>query len=74
MAKKSWFDKYLSSRDWKGRKEHREEFRHAKAWDCTCRNGGDCEYCRDSRLHSAQVNKTHADALIEDYEKDYNRD
>ncbi len=32
-------------------KEKRKPYRGAKAVDCTCRNHGSCEWCRENRLH-----------------------
>lgn len=32
-------------------KEHRKEYRGAKAISKRCRNHGDCNHCRDNRLH-----------------------
>lgn len=32
-------------------KEKRQPYRGAKAVDCTCRNHGDCAYCRGNRTH-----------------------
>ena len=31
-------------------KEHRKPYRGSKAFDCTCRNNGTCEWCKDNRL------------------------
>lgn len=36
------FDKYMG-------KEHRKQYRGAKAVDSTCRNHGSCEYCKSNR-------------------------
>lgn len=30
-------------------KEHRKVYRGSKAIDCTCRNHGSCEWCRENR-------------------------
>ena len=49
-------------------KEHRKAYRHAKAYDTSCRNHGDCPHCRSDRL--IQKRKTEAkakDALVEYY-------
>lgn len=35
----------------KSGKEHRKEYRKSKAFDKSCRNHGDCIYCRENRLH-----------------------
>ena len=32
-------------------KEHRKEYRGAKAIDATCRNRGSCKYCELNRLY-----------------------
>ena len=32
-------------------KEHRKEYRGAKAIDKSCRNGGSCEWCRRNRMY-----------------------
>lgn len=36
------FDKYMG-------KEHRKQYRGAKAVDSTCRNNGSCAFCRENR-------------------------
>lgn len=30
-------------------KEHRKQYTGAKAIDCSCRNGGSCDWCRTNR-------------------------
>ena len=35
-------------------KEHRKEYRGAKAIDKTCRNHGSCEYCKGNRLFTSR--------------------
>lgn len=32
-------------------KEHRKQYRGAKAVDKTCRNHGGCEWCQENRRH-----------------------
>lgn len=32
-------------------KEKRQMYRGTKAYDCTCRNHGSCEWCRQNRQH-----------------------
>ena len=32
-------------------KEKRKQYRGSKAIDCTCRNHGSCEWCRENRTH-----------------------
>ena len=36
-------------------KEKRKPYRKAKAVDKWCRNHGDCEWCKDNRLHKNKV-------------------
>ncbi len=32
-------------------KEHRKKYRGSKAFDCSCRNHGTCDYCKGNRLY-----------------------
>lgn len=32
------------------KKEYRKPYRKAKAYSCSCRNHGSCDYCRNNRL------------------------
>ena len=32
-------------------KEHRKKYRGTKAFDCSCRNHGTCDYCKGNRLY-----------------------
>ena len=32
-------------------KEKRKPYRGSKAIDCTCRNHGSCDWCKNNRLH-----------------------
>jgi len=32
-------------------KEHREQYRDAKACDKNCRNHGNCEWCKNNRMY-----------------------
>ena len=41
----------------KSGKEHRKNYRGAKAVDKSCRNHGTCPYCRNNRLHKFKKNK-----------------
>lgn len=42
------------------RKDWRKPYRKSKAFDRTCRPGGDCSYCRSQRLYSKLKRLTHA--------------
>ncbi len=32
-------------------KEKRKPYKGSKAIDCTCRNHGSCQYCKENRMH-----------------------
>lgn len=38
----------------KSGKEHRKPYRKAKAVDSTCRNHGDCPYCKGNRTYNSR--------------------
>lgn len=38
----------------KSGKEHRKQYRGAKAIDSTCRNHGSCEFCKSNRLYQSK--------------------
>lgn len=38
-------------------KEHRKPYRGTKSYDCTCRNHGSCEWCRQNRQHKFRDKK-----------------
>lgn len=48
-------------------KEHRKPYRRAKAVDRTCRNHGDCPYCRDGRLHQIRREREKMENKMEEY-------
>jgi hypothetical protein len=47
-------------------KEHRKQYRKAKAIDKTCRNHGSCPYCKNNRLHSSKVRMLKTDLTVDD--------
>lgn len=49
-------------------KEHRKEYNGAKAVDKTCRNHGDCAWCRDGRLHQRHKVEEAADKDMKEFE------
>lgn len=51
-------------------KEHRKPYRGSKAFDCSCRNHGDCEWCKENRL----ISRTREKKKMEDKLKEYERD
>lgn len=47
-------------------KEHRKPYKGSKAFDCTCRNHGSCEWCRSNRMHKYEKNKYKVDGEVLD--------
>ena len=45
-------------------KEHRKKYRGTKAFDCSCRNHGTCDYCKGNRLYKFNKNNDIIIALI----------
>jgi hypothetical protein len=52
--RKSYFDNWLSSENWKGKKERRKPYRNGGAVDTRCRPHGECYWCKGNRLHSSK--------------------
>lgn len=48
-------------------KEHRKPYTGAKAIDCSCRNHGDCEWCKRNRLHQAIKMDEASNQRLEEY-------
>ncbi len=47
-------------------KEHSKPYTGAKAIDCTCRNHGSCEWCKQNRLYQRnKVDEASRQALTE---------
>lgn len=38
-------------------KEKRKPYYGTKAYDCTCRNHGSCDWCKENRLHKFRDKK-----------------
>ena len=53
-------------------KEKRKPYRGAKAIDCTCRNHGSCDWCRNNRLYEQLRSKEKLD--YEEKEMNLNAD
>lgn len=50
-------------------KEKRKPYKGAKAIDCTCRNYGNCEWCKGNRLYrQLKMDEASRERLREDYE------
>lgn len=48
-------------------KEHRKPYTGAKAIDCTCRNHGSCDWCKNNRLYQQnRMEEASKQALEED--------
>jgi len=56
-------------------KEHREQYRGSKAVDCTCRNNGSCEWCKQNRtIHDTRDRERCKDAMLDiTTEKEYTK-
>lgn len=50
-------------------KEYRKPYIGGKSIDRTCRNHGNCDWCKDNRLHASKVQKEIADAKLAEYEE-----
>ena len=51
-------------------KEKRKPYTGAKAVDCSCRNHGSCEWCKENRLYQQmKAEEASKQALEEDYDK-----
>lgn len=48
-------------------KEHRQEYRKAKAMFTSCRNHGSCTWCLDTRTHNNTVRAMSADEQIVEF-------
>ena len=49
-------------------KEHRKPYRGAKAVDRPCRNHGDCDWCKNNRLHKFEKDKLKGTGGYDDYD------
>lgn len=49
-------------------KEHRKKYFGSKAFDCTCRNHGSCNVCKENRLHARK--KSEQAAELKEVEED----
>ena len=54
----------------KSGKEHRKPYRGSKAIDCTCRNHGGCDWCRENRLIRALKEEEKTNVDLEEYSQD----
>lgn len=53
-------------------KEHRKPYRGAKAVDCTCRNHGTCDWCKENRLYQQLKEDERIKKELEEFEKGEN--
>ena len=49
-------------------KEHRKPYRGSKAIDCTCRNHGSCDWCRENRLYARKKVEEKMEKDLTDFE------
>lgn len=50
-------------------KEHRKPYTGSKAIDCTCRNHGSCDWCKENRMIASIRQKER----LKSREKEYNK-
>lgn len=50
-------------------KEHRKPYRGTKAVDCTCRNHGTCDWCKENRLYQQLRENERIKKELEEFEK-----
>lgn len=62
-----WYRLSGLSRAIKSGKEHRKEYRGAKAIDCSCRNHGTCEWCKNNRLYASNRKIEAAEQKYKEY-------
>lgn len=55
-------------------KEKRKPYTGGKAVDSECRNHGNCDWCKGNRLHSYKVQEEAADAKLEEYGREENKE
>ena len=48
-------------------KEHRKKYHGSKEFFRSCRNHGDCPYCRDGRLHQIRREREKMENKMEEY-------
>ena len=53
----------------KHKKERRKPYYGAKAISCSCRNNGNCDWCRENRLHKSIIQQDVMDSKLNEYEK-----
>ena len=49
-------------------KEHRKQYRGAKAVDCSCRNHGSCKWCEGNRTHKNDKRELAAEQELREYD------
>lgn len=49
-------------------KTKRKPYRGSKAFDCSCRNHGTCEWCKGNRTHKNDKRESQANDLMKEYE------
>lgn len=51
-------------------KEYRKPYTGAKAIDCTCRNHGSCEWCKNNRLYKNNKRTNKMNEKIKEYKEE----
>lgn len=52
-------------------KEKRKKYRGSKAIDCTCRNHGSCDWCRENREYKNLKRKASANEQKKEYDEEF---
>lgn len=50
-------------------KEHRKEYRRAKAKSMSCRNHGSCTHCLNNKLHKYKIKELSTNQQLKDFKK-----
>jgi hypothetical protein len=54
-------------KNYPNRKDKRKPYRGSKAFDCTCRNHGSCDYCKNNRIYFDRKYRSVADKELRDW-------
>lgn len=52
------------------KKEHRKQYKGAKAIDKTCRNHGSCDWCKENRLYKSNKQADEMNEKIREYKEE----
>ena len=52
------------------KKEHRKQYKGAKAIDKTCRNHGSCDWCKENRLYKSNKKADEMNEKVREYKEE----